>query len=288
MPAAIACLREAFTAQATGKLVCPPRHEVAFGPHGALVFTVGGSLQPPASAGFRVYTRFPQDEQLVVVYDPGSGALLGVVAGSALGALRTGAIGGLACDLLARPDATRVGLIGSGAQAATQLEAIAAVRPLTEVRVSSRTPTRREAFAADWSARLGIPVRAVASAAEALEDAQIAVLATNSGQPVIDAAMVAPGCHVTTLGPKLADRHECDPALAGRAGCIASDSLAQLLAYRKPFFLADTPHFTRIRPLSSILVGEVDGRASPEEITLFCSVGLAGTEVVLARMLLAG
>ena len=86
---------------------------------------------------------------------------------------------------------------------------------------------------------------------------------------------------MTTLGPKSASRHEVPAALAGRADVILTDSPAQLVAYPEPHLFADEP----IASLGAVLAGAVAGRTSPEQITVFCSVGLAGTEVAIAAAL---
>lgn len=267
---AVAAIRSALTAQ----LSAPPRVRAEL-PDGALIFTVGRLAG--LGYGFRVYDTMPTTEadQLTVVYDDHSGRLIGAVAGTWLGAARTGAIGAVAVDLMASPDAATLGLVGTGTQAWSQLWAIRAVRELSAVKVFGRDPDRRAAFAARCRAELGLATQAVPSARDAVADTDIVVLATTSGEPVIEADWVRPGAHVTTVGPKEVGRHECPVELAQRAALVATDSLAQLDAYPHPYFLTDR---SRIVALS-----EVGGR--PDGTTLFCSVGLAGTELAVAAAL---
>lgn len=282
---AVAAVRESLAGHHTGRLFAPPRLLAGLG-GGDLLFTAGRLAG--TGYGFRAYDTMPtaESDQITVVYDESSGRLAGAVTGEFLGAARTGAIGAVAVDVLARPDAGILALIGSGTQAWTQVWAIRSVRPLREVRVYSPDAGHREKFAQRAADELGLSAIAVADPAEALAGADIVVLATNSKTPVIESGWVAgTGVHVTTLGPKLKTGHECPVELAERAGVILTDSLAQLGAYRQPFFL-DGVIQQRIGALGAVVAGEGPGRASPDQLTLFCSVGLAGTDVAVAAAVL--
>jgi alanine dehydrogenase len=153
MPEMIAGIEAALLAKAVGALAAPPRMRVPVGPRGDLVFTVGGVNAGQSVAGFRAYHTFPREApdgaQLTAVWDQASGSLKGIIVGDLLGELRTGAIGGVAVKALARADADSIAIIGSGAQARTQLQAAAAVRPLRAARVYSRSSENRERFAAE-------------------------------------------------------------------------------------------------------------------------------------------
>jgi ornithine cyclodeaminase len=210
--------------------------------------------------------------------------LTGAVAGTWLGAARTGAIGAVAVDLLAAASASRVGLVGTGTQAWSQLWAIRAVRELGVVRVFGRDPGRRADFVQRCRAELDLNAQAVPSAREAVLGADVVVLATTSGTPVIEADWVSPGAHVTTVGPKEVGRHECPVELATRAELIATDSLAQLDAYPQPYFLTDRAGIVALAEVQAATV-RTGAVTRPEGTTLFCSVGLAGTEVAVAAAL---
>jgi ornithine cyclodeaminase len=235
--------------------------------------------------GFRSYDTFGHEsgEQLVVLHDARTGRIRALAVGEEIGSRRTGAIGGVAVDALARPDASTLGVVGAGAQAWTQVWAAAAVRPLTAVTVFSRTPARREAFAARVRAELGVPAHAAGSATEAVRGRDLLVLATTSPTPVVAAADLAPGTHVNAVGFKQRGRAEFGPDLPAAAGVIATDSPAQADAYQPPIAVP----VDRMRSLGAIVAGDEPGRTSAGEITLFCSVGLAGTEVFLLDRLAA-
>ena len=241
------------------------------------MFTAGGYADGPI--GFRVYGLWPGSSDQAVVVWSGDGRLTAVVIGSELGTRRTGALGAVAVDVLARSEAVQVGLIGSGAQAWSQLWAIRAVRPVARVTVFSPIESHRLEFAARARSELGIDSGAVSEPAEAVRGADILVLATRSQSPVIDASWVEPGTHVNTVGPKTRSGHETPPELASRASVVVSDAPGQAAAYGEPFF---TPR--PLQHLGRFLVGRPPTRG-PDEITLYCSTGLAGSEVVIADAL---
>jgi ornithine cyclodeaminase len=267
---AVEAMRSAVLAAHRGDLVAPPRVRA-----GVLTFTAGRLAGK--WYGFRCYNTHLGGQQLVAVHAEPSGELAAVAVGVALGAYRTGALGGVAVDALARPDAVSIGIIGAGRQAWTQLWAIAAVRGLTDVAVFARTPEHSAAFAARASAQLNLAARAVTTAERAVRDRDIVVLATSSATPVLDAAWLGPGTAVSTVGPKQIGRAEFGPDLPGRARVIVTDSLAQLRAYEPAAVLAGLP----VAPLGAVLSGELPGRTGEDDITLYASVGLAGTEPYL-------
>lgn len=281
---AVDAMETAFREMANGSLVAPPRFRVE-SPDVALVFTAGAATAYEKVIGFRVYDVFPSSSvadpvQMVAVYDSESGAFKGVIFGRLTGAMRTGAINGVAVDHMARPDAATLGVIGAGYQARTQVAACMAVRPFERVALYSRTASRAEAFCREIGEGYGVECAVAGSAREAVQGADVVVCATNSPTPVLDTAWIAPGTHVTTIGPKTVDRHELPLDIADACDVIATDSLTQVQAYDPLFYIGETE---KIVGLEQIVVGVTPGRRSPEDITLFCSVGLAGTEVVLAN-----
>jgi ornithine cyclodeaminase/alanine dehydrogenase-like protein (mu-crystallin family) len=196
--------------------------------------------------------------------------------------MRTGAIGGVAIKHMARPDASRAAILGSGRQARTHLEAAAVVRHFASVKVYSPNATNREAFASEMRETLDLPVDPVVSAQEAVADADVVICATKSTAPVFDPSWLKPGAHVNTVGPRAQGESELDASIAGRVRVVATDSRRQLRSYATPYFLADTPWMEAMVELGDIVVGKQTGRESPDDITLFCTAGLSGTEVAVA------
>jgi len=284
---AVRWMAEAVDAHHRGELVAPPRAHADFG-DGRVVFTAGrlrGSW-----FGYRSYDTLPADPgaQVVVVHDETSGQVRAVAIGNELGPRRVGAIGAVAADALALPDAGVVAIIGTGTQAYTQVWALAAVRDLREVRVYSRDPAHRASFA-ERIAPLVAGTRAPApDARAACEGAEIVILATSSPTPVVDAAWITPGAYVTTLGPKQQGRAEFGLDLAEAASVVVTDSLDQIGAYDPPNVLIGTHHEHRLVSLGAVRAGEVAAPTSKAEgISLFFSVGLAGTEAFLLDRLAA-
>jgi ornithine cyclodeaminase/alanine dehydrogenase-like protein (mu-crystallin family) len=286
MKTIVKAIERAFEEQAKGTLVSPPRFRLE-ADQGDLVFTAGAATGFEKVIGFRVYDTYENDldghEQLVCVFDSDTGVFKGIAIGNLLGAVRTGAIGGAAINAMARMNADQIAVIGTGVQARTQLEAAVAVRNIKRIKVFSRNQGNRETFAEEMTKKLDIDISPVDSPKDCIEGADIVICATNSGTPVFETDWLKPGVHINTVGPKSVKRHEVPVELAACSSVIVTDSIEQLHAYTTPHFLVGTPDENRIVQLSDIVTGKVSGRTAVSDITLFCSVGLAGTEVVVAN-----
>jgi ornithine cyclodeaminase/alanine dehydrogenase-like protein (mu-crystallin family) len=277
--AAVRWMGEAIDAHHRGELVAPPRAHTDLG-GGRLVFTTGrlrGSW-----FGYRSYDTFPAQPgaQVVVVHDEASGEVRAVAIGNELGPRRVGAIGAVAAASLAAPDASIAAIIGTGTQAYTQLWALSVVRDLREVRVYSRDLDRRASFAQRVQPLIAGTCQPAPDPRTAVTGADIVVLATSSHVPVLDAAWLSPGTYITTLGPKQQGRAEFGLDLPAAAELVVTDSPAQLAAYDPPNVLAGTAHQSRLHSLGAVRAGEVP-RPGADGISLFFSVGLAGTEAFL-------
>ncbi|HLH24120.1 MAG TPA: ornithine cyclodeaminase family protein [Chloroflexota bacterium] len=209
---------------------------------------------------------------LVLLFSLENGSLLAVLPDGIIQRLRVGASSALATRAMARPDARTVGLIGAGAQAASQLLGLAAVRELERVRVYSPTAARRTAFAAEMAARLGVPIEAVDDARAAVEGADIVLTATNSATPVVDAAWLLPGMHVGFIR-----EFEMSDAALARADRVVTHTRQADIDHHTPTgqeALAQTQRgrgiaWGRYPDLADVLAGNVPGREHPEELTLF-------------------
>ncbi len=180
-----------------------------------------------AVLGAKLVSVFPQNraadapviQAVVLLFDGADGRPLALIEGGTLTALRTGAATGVATDLLARPDAGIVTFFGAGVQARTQLEAVCAVRPVTQIRIVGRTPGRTAAFAAwargqDWVR--GATIVAVTDPELAVRGAEIVVTATTSPTPVFPGRAVDPGTHVNAVGAFQPTTREVDSDLVAR------------------------------------------------------------------------
>lgn len=282
----ISVIEQTLRAKADGALVAPQRFSID-ADAGRLVFTAGAEQRYTHSIGFRVYETFPdktvKHQQLVAVFDSQTGEFRGLVISKRIGALRTAAINAIAIKYMARPDAANLGILGSGFQARFHTQAALAVRQFKQAKVFSSTTSHREAFSKEVGSETGIHIEAAKSAREVVEFADVLICATTSTTPVLNADWVKPGTHVNTIGPKFKEKSEIPYELAQKSQVIVTDSFQQVDGYSESFFLLDTPKRKRMIELSEIVAGKQKGRNSNNDVTLFCSVGLAGTEVVVAN-----
>lgn len=289
MPETIEKLEEALRAKSRGHLVAEARFQVTLN-NGALVFTAGAEPVNEHVIGFRVYETFRvptvKHEQLVAVFDSEDGRFKGLILGHVIGAMRTAALDGIALKYMAPKNPDCLGILGSGFQAAFHFESALCVRPFRRARVYSPAIKHRAAFAAEMSEKHGLEVEIAESAEEVVREADVLLCTTNATQPVFDAAWLKPCSHVTTIGPKLEGNHELPLEAADRSARIVTDSLAQVDAFPRPYFLSNTCHRERMIELSEVIAGRQPGRESDDEITLFCSVGLSATEVIVANQAL--
>lgn len=269
-------------ARAKGAFRAPARHyegnEV-----GDLAFTIGGDACQ-GSYGFRVYPRYRTagpDSQFTAVYDAASGQLEGLVFGDYLGAARTGAIGGVAIKRMTPDNIETLALIGTGLQAQTQLRAACEVRQIKTVRVYSRNAQKRETFCKAMSSLVSARLIPVESAQAALAGAQVAITATNAKSAICPGEAFDGISHINAVGPKFLGAGELPDDLYGMMDVMTSDSLEQLSDYQVPEALQRAKAFSHVQDLSTFT------KPKREHATrsLFLSVGLAGTEPCVARLL---
>ncbi|SEA10199.1 alanine dehydrogenase [Haloplanus vescus] len=210
------------------------------------------------------------------LFDADSGEPLALLDGASMNPFKTGATGAVGVDALARPDATAVGVFGSGAQARGQLRAIDTVRDIETVWVYSPTKSSRESFAGEMDRRLDASVAAVSSSAAAVEGADIVVTATNSPEPVFDGDLLDPGTHVTAMGQYHPEKRELDERTVERATYVVDlrDRLTQdagsyMHAVDSGAVDADHCH----AELGEVVAGVAEGRTDEDEITVFDSGG---------------
>lgn len=290
----VEAMKRAFADLSSGRATVPQRQVLDLGETGGS-FLIKPAIQPGAGPGAKLLTLVPGNRArglplihaLVVLLDPETGAPAGLCEGGFLTAWRTGAASGAATDLLARPDARRAAIFGAGAQARTQLLAIAAVREIEEIRVYSRTEAARAAFARELDAEVEASVVAARSPEEALDGADVVCAATTSHEPVFGAGAVADGCHVNGVGSYTPEMCELDPDLVGRASVFV-DARASAALEAGELIAAERRGVTRQEDwteLGEVVEGVRPGRTGDSDITLFKSVGVAVQDI--ATMALA-
>ncbi len=283
MTEAVARIEEAFRLLGEKKAVNRPRGRVRLDRLMLHVMSAGSDAL--GYAGLKAYTTGPSGARFYfLLFDSKTGELAAMMAADNLGQIRTGAATAVATRCLAPREAARVGIYGSGWQARSQLEALAASRELSGVMVFSRDSARRRAFCSEMTEQLGLWVREAARPEEVAAESQILVTATSSREPVLLGAWLGPGHHVNAVGSNAANRREIDEAAVTRADVIATDSLEQakiecgdLIAVVEAGKLS----WEKVRELSGIVTGGFTREA--RAITLFESQGIAIEDVAAAK-----
>ncbi|MFQ5778501.1 MAG: ornithine cyclodeaminase family protein [Terriglobia bacterium] len=284
MEMALEAVEGAFRGAAAGRVANQSRRRLRSS--GALFHYMAADDETCGYFGMKIYSSTRAGVRfLVPLFRGDSGALVALLEADYLGRVRTGAASGIATRYMARADAARVGILGSGHQAPTQLEAIARVRRLTSVAVYSPNSEHRRAFAEKMSSELSLPVEAVESAEAAVRDADIVVAVTSAQQPVLRGAWLAPGTHINAVGVNSARRRELDEEAVARAARIVVDSREQSQQEAGDLiapFEGKPERWQQVHELAEVVAGRVLGRGDPREITLFKSNGVALEDVATA------
>jgi ornithine cyclodeaminase/alanine dehydrogenase-like protein (mu-crystallin family) len=294
-----AAMREALLALANGCAEMPLRTVTRPSGAAGLVALMPSYLSAapgvPASAtyGLKAICITPSNpaagldsHQGVVLLSSGdTGEPVALLNAAAVTEVRTAAVSVVATELLARPDAAELAVIGTGVQARAHIVALDTARSLTVIRVAGRDADRAAAFAASLAGQTRAPVRASASVRDAVDGARIVVTATSSAQPVLDRDWLAPGTHVNAVGACLPAARELDTATVAAAALFA-DRRDSMLAESGDYLLAAAegavgPEQIRAE-LGDLLAGTAAGRASAAEITVFESLGLAIEDLAAA------
>jgi alanine dehydrogenase len=286
MPRAIDALEAAFRDWAHGRATNQPRQRVHT-PQGTL-HLMGAAWHSKGYIGYKAYFSFPAGTRFhVVLASAHTGELLALIEADWLGRLRTGAASGLATKYLARTDAATVAVLGAGAQAETQLQAVCAVRSIERAFVFSRTPETRAAFAARMTAQLNIPVHPAESVEQAVAEADVICTVTSAREPILQGAWLKPGMHLNAAGANALARRELDTFAVGRCERIFVDDPAQARVEAAELIVPIELRklsWERVHPLAHLVGGLLPPRQSPEEITLFKSLGIALEDVAAAAI----
>jgi ornithine cyclodeaminase/alanine dehydrogenase-like protein (mu-crystallin family) len=290
MPMALEAVEEISRKQATGEVLVHPRRRFEL-PSGGFFHYMAAADYAAGFLAMKQYTfvrgkiRF-----LVPLYEIASGDLVAMIEADYMGQLRTGAASGIATKYLARRDASVAAIIGTGGQAKTQLEAIAAVRKLSSARVYGRNADRRKQFAEEMSRRIAIAVEPAGSSSEASCDAHIICTATTASQPVLSAADLASGVHINAIGANHAHKRELDDEAVAGADVIVVDSIEQSRQEAGDLIIAfkgDEICWTGVKKLCDVVAGKASGRTSDTEVTLFKSNGIASWDLAVAMRVYA-
>lgn len=284
MADSIDALEEAFTALSHRNAINRPRTRLI--QSNGILHVFAASYMGAGVLGLKTFTVFRQGVQAVVLlFSAEDGRLLSIIEADWLGRMRTGATSGVATRHLANPQASRVGLIGAGKQAETQLMGVCAVRPIRTVSVYSRHQPACEAFCQRMAQQLQIEVVPASSARVAIEEADVVITATNAGEPVLDGAWLRAGCHLNVIGSNWAKRREIDDETVERASLITTDSVEQARLEAGDLIIPANMgnlDWESVWELADVVAGDGPQRNSSYEITLYKAVGVALEDITIA------
>jgi ornithine cyclodeaminase/alanine dehydrogenase-like protein (mu-crystallin family) len=294
----VEALADAFRLSAAGRSSTPPRRAMSVTDDGVLLVmpaaSRGGGAEDGA-LGAKLITYYgnnrarghPTLYASYLLMDVETGRPLALLEGTFLTGIRTGAASALAARHLARPQSRRAVCFGAGTQAAFQLRCLAAVLPLAEVAIVGRDPARAREFALTMSRRLGVPVEVTQDARAAVRAADVVTCATTSPNPVVQGADLQPGTHLDLVGAFRPTDREADTEAVRRARVVV-DTYAGALEEAGDVLIplrdgaVERDHV--VAELAEVVTGARRPRASPDDITLFKSVGWALEDLAAARL----
>jgi len=300
MAEAIQAVREAYVQLSTGQAVVPLRTPVPVAKREGVTLFMPAYLTGSDALGAKIVSVFPANparglpliHAVVLVVDAETGRPLALMDGTYLTALRTGAASGVATDLLARRDARVAAILGAGAQARTQLEAVCTVRKIEQVWVYDLDRRAAEAYVEEMKGRgppIPTDISAAGSPAQAMRNADVICTATTSRTPVFADADLKPGAHINGIGSYTPDMQEVPAETVARARVVVDSRLASLaeagdlMIPLRQGLIAETDIHGEI---GQVAAGLLPGRSSDQEITFFKSVGVAVQDVAVAHLIL--
>jgi ornithine cyclodeaminase/alanine dehydrogenase-like protein (mu-crystallin family) len=294
MGSCIELMRTALAAFSRGAAVQPLRSLLRLPDGTGLLGLMPAYLGEPQAFGIKVVSVMPENrgsaydshQGVVMLFGVKHGEPLAIIDATAITAIRTAAASAVATDVLARPDAGDLALIGCGTQARTHLAAMGAVRQLRRVRVWSRTHANAEAFSRREAPTAGVEIEVMAMAEDAVRDADLVCTVTSAQEPVIRGAWLSPGAHVNAAGACLAAHRELDGE-AVRGARLFTDSRESCLNESGDFRIArcegaiGDDHL--LGELGEVLLGRLPGRVSRQDITVYESLGIAIEDLASAH-----
>ncbi len=296
----VEALGPAMVELSAGRVSMPPRIVVQVRERGGLLGAMPVFLDSTQTLSTKLVSVFPENAALglpshqavILVFDAHTGSPRAMLDGTAITALRTAAGSALATKLLARPEACVLAIVGTGVQARAHANAIPRVRPIKEVRVVGRNRARALAMAEEIARGLGIPTKVFEVGKEAFAGADVICATTHSAEPVVKGAWLAPGVHVNSVGLN-PNGPELDGEAVRRALVVVETRGAALA----PLPSGSTDLRWAIRDgligeehihaeIGELISGARPGRTSPDQITLYKSVGVAVQDAVAAHLVL--
>jgi len=253
-----------------------------------MLSVMGGGLFHQGLLGVKTYTVVKGAYSFQVsLYDANTGELLLYTQANRLGQLRTGATTGVAVKHLANPGDATVGIIGTGGQAPTQLEALSKVRGIKKIKAYSRTQERREEFARRMTDTMGVEVSAVDSNEDAVRDCDIVLCIAATMDPVVEGAWLKDGSTLIGAGPTTWRAREVDEAVITRAGKLIVDSTEQAAIEAGDLCSAVDKgiiQWSKVHELRHVVSGAVTGRDSKDQVVYAKIMGTGVADVAAAKL----
>jgi ornithine cyclodeaminase/alanine dehydrogenase-like protein (mu-crystallin family) len=301
MNEAIEAMKRAYASLSDGKAVVPLRTRLSIPDSDALSLFMPAyvSSTDGQAMAIKAVSLFPTNparglayiQAAVLVFDPETGRAMALLEGSSLTAIRTGAAGGAAIDLLSRADSRIVAIFGAGAQGRTQLEAACTARNIETVYIFDSNSDQAKDFAEKMRGKVSIPhdLRVASNPKEAVENADVICTATTSTKPVFDDKGLKAGVHISAVGSYTPEMQEIPAETVRRAKVVVDSRSASLeeagdLIQPIRAGLFDEAHIHA--ELGEIVLGRKPGRESNDEITYFKSVGVAVQDAMAAKVAL--
>ena len=292
----IELMREALSALSRGDAVLPLRSMVWLPDRSGLLGLMPGYLGEPRSFGLKVVsvmpgnhgTGFDSHQGVVMLFGLEHGEPLAILDATAITAIRTAAASALATQTLANEDAGDLALIGSGAQAASHLTAMACVRRLRRVRVHSRSRDQAERFAREHAHASPVPIEVMASAEDAVQGADLICTTTAASEPVLLGRWLSPGAHINAVGACFPTKRELDTEAVRRSRLYTDcreSCVNEAGDYRLPLAEGAIQETHLLGELGDVLTGKLPGRLSPDDVTLYESLGIALEDLAAAHFI---
>jgi ornithine cyclodeaminase len=292
MDRAIAAARSAMRQVSSGDTLLPLRQFLAIPDAPGKMAVMPGYIAHPPRFGLKTVSKFTNAAHshvgTVQLYDATNGQLLAIIEGGTLTAIRTAAASALATDLLARPDSHHLAILGTGEQARRHIEAMAAVRPISQIRIWGRNARNAEALAATLR-NADMPAIVAATVAEAVADADIVCTTTPAATPILHGQHVRPGTHVNLVGSAIPTTAEADTALVAMSqfyGDYRAATLAQAGEFRNAIAAGLITADHLIGEIGELILGRIPGRQDDTAITLYKSLGVTAQDLTAADAIL--
>lgn len=287
---AIRVMHNTFLQLAEGTSVIFPRQKMWLPDKSGALSIMPGHLAPLGRMGLKVISIFPanRDRGLdshqggILLFDHHDGRILALLDASAVTAIRTAAVSALATQFLARSNAARLAILGTGVQAATHLEAMRVVRPISEVRIWGPHPEHVRQFVDAMVKRHALPVTQARSPSEAVTASDLVCTTTAARDPILQGSDLEPGMHINAVGSSLPFTRELSAAAVARSRLFV-DRKEAALAEAGDIVKAVAEHAVNedhlVGELTDLVTGSKPGRTQDADITLFKAVGLAAEDV---------